>query len=122
MTDDHSFSDGDSQITENVRPSRQSRASHGNEGVTSAQPTVTAGTSQRGRVCTMSRRMAEVMKRQSERDFPCGTTRNGLVDGTKCQAAERKGNLFYLLCIVQTVDGSTKLQKSLRYSQFEWKR
>jgi len=45
MTDDHSFSDGDSQITENVRPSRQSRASHGNEGVTSAQPTVTAGTS-----------------------------------------------------------------------------
>jgi len=66
--------------------------------------------------------MAEVMKRQSERDFPRGATQNGLVDGTKCQATERKGNLFYLLCIAQTVDGSTKLQKSLRYSQSKWKR
>ena len=64
-------------------------------------------------------RMAEIMKRQSERDFPRGATQNGLVDGTKCQATERKGNLFYLL---QTVDGSTKLQKSLRYSQSKWKR
>jgi len=67
-------------------------------------------------------RMAEVTKRQSERDFPRGATRNGLLDGTKCQAAERKGNLFYLLCIAQTVDGSTKLQKSLQYSQSKWKR
>jgi hypothetical protein len=57
--DDHSISDGDSQVTENVRPSRQSRASHQNEGVTNVEPTVTAGTSQRGGVCTMSRRMAE---------------------------------------------------------------
>jgi hypothetical protein len=47
-TDDHSVSDGDSQVTENVRPSRQSRASHRSEGATSAEPTVTAGTSQRG--------------------------------------------------------------------------
>jgi len=58
-TDDHSVSDGDSQVTENVRPSRQSRASHRSEGATSAEPTVTAGTSQRGRVHMMSRRMAE---------------------------------------------------------------
>ncbi len=49
-----SISDGDSQITENVQPSRQSRASHQNEGVTSIEPTVTAGTSQCGWVCTMS--------------------------------------------------------------------
>jgi hypothetical protein len=57
--DDHSVSDGDSQITENVQPSCQSRASHQNEGVISIEPTVTAGTNQRGQVCTMSRRMAE---------------------------------------------------------------
>jgi hypothetical protein len=57
--DDHSVSDGDSQVTENVQPSCQSRASHQNEGVTSVEPTVTAGTSQRGQVRTMSRRMAE---------------------------------------------------------------
>jgi hypothetical protein len=57
--DDYSISDGDSQVTENVRPSRQSRASHQSEGATSAEPIVTAGTSQRGQVHTMSRRMAE---------------------------------------------------------------
>jgi hypothetical protein len=57
--DDQSVSDGDSQVTENAQPSHQSRASHQNEGFTSIEPTVTAGTSQRGRVCKMSRRMAE---------------------------------------------------------------
>jgi hypothetical protein len=57
--DDYSISDGDSQVTENVQPSCQPRASHQNEGVTNVEPTVTAGTSQRGRVCTMSQRMAE---------------------------------------------------------------
>ena len=67
-------------------------------------------------------RMSAAIKRQSERDFPRGATRNGLVDGTKCQAEERRGNLFLLLCISQTVDGSTKLQTSLGYSQSKWKR
>ena len=57
--DNYSISDGDSQVTENVRPSCQSRASHQNEGATSAEPTVTAGTSHRGRVRTMSQRMAD---------------------------------------------------------------
>jgi hypothetical protein len=47
-TDNFSVSDGDSQVTENVRPSCQSWASHRSEGATSAEPTVTAGTSQRG--------------------------------------------------------------------------
>ena len=47
-TDDHSISDRDSQVTENVRPSCQSQASHQNEGATSVEPTVTAGTSQNG--------------------------------------------------------------------------
>jgi hypothetical protein len=57
--DNHSVSDGDSQVTENVQPSCQSRASHQNEGVTSVEPTVTAGTSQCGRIRMMSRRTAE---------------------------------------------------------------
>jgi hypothetical protein len=52
--DNRSVSDGDSQVTENARPSCQSQASHQNEGVTSIEPTVTAGTSQCGRVRTMS--------------------------------------------------------------------
>jgi hypothetical protein len=57
--DNQSVSDGDSQVMENAQPSCQSRASHQNEGVTSVEPTVKAGTSQCGWVRTMSRRMAE---------------------------------------------------------------
>ena len=51
-SDDYSVSDGDSLVTENTGPSRQSRASHQAEGVTPAEQPVTAGTSQRGWVCT----------------------------------------------------------------------
>ena len=43
---DYRVSDGDSQVTENVQPSRQSPAFHQNGGATSVEPTVTAGTSQ----------------------------------------------------------------------------
>jgi hypothetical protein len=49
------------------------------------------------------------VKRQSERDFPQGVMRNGIIDGTKCQSEERKGNLFLLLCIANTIEGSMKL-------------
>jgi hypothetical protein len=59
IVDDQSVSDGDSQVTENVRPSHLSGASNQNEGVTSIGTTVTAGTSQHGRVRKLSRRMAE---------------------------------------------------------------
>ena len=54
-TDNYSVSDGDSHVSENVQPSCQSRT----EGATNAKPTVTAGTSQRGGVCMLSRRMVE---------------------------------------------------------------
>ena len=33
-------------------------------------------------------RMMKAIRRQSKRDFPRGATRNGIVDGTKCQASE----------------------------------
>jgi hypothetical protein len=35
-----------------------------------------------------------MIKRQIKRDFPCVSMQNGLIDGTKCQSSERKGNLF----------------------------
>jgi hypothetical protein len=35
-----------------------------------------------------------MIKRQSKHDFPHGLMQNGLIDGTKCQSSERKGNLF----------------------------
>lgn len=68
-------------------------------------------------------RMYMIIKRQSERDFPRGAVRNGLLDGTKCQAEERKGNLFLLLCIAHTAEGSNKLQQALgRPSPPQWKK
>ncbi len=57
-SDDLSISDRDSQVMENVQPSCHSWATNQNEGVTNVEPTVTAGTSQCGRVCTMSQKMA----------------------------------------------------------------
>jgi hypothetical protein len=38
--------------------------------------------------------ISNLIKRQSECDFPQGLLRNGLIDGTKCQSLERKGNSF----------------------------
>jgi hypothetical protein len=35
-----------------------------------------------------------MIKRQNKHDFPCGSMKNGLIYGTKCQSSERKGNLF----------------------------
>ena len=39
-------------------------------------------------------KISNILKRQSERDFPRGSVRNGLIDGTKCQSSGREGNLF----------------------------
>jgi hypothetical protein len=46
-----------------------------------------------------------IIRHQSEHDFPSGAMRNGLIDGTKCQAEERRGNLFLLLCIEHRLEG-----------------
>ncbi len=63
-SDDYSVSDADLQVSENSCTSQQTQASHTNEGVTPTEP-VTAGTSQRGRVCTMSQRMVELVSQQN---------------------------------------------------------
>jgi len=62
------------------------------------------------------------IKRQSERDFPRGAIRNGILDSTKCQSEERKGNLFLLLCIATTVDGTRLFKDKLSYSDSKWKK
>ncbi len=43
--------------------------------------------------------ISNIIKKQSEWDYPRGLTQNGLIDGTKCQSFEQKGNLFWLMCI-----------------------
>jgi hypothetical protein len=47
--------------------------------------------------------------------------RNGLIDGTKCQSSEQKGNSFRLLCIAHTTNGSRVMMRSLSLSDTKWK-
>ncbi len=65
-------------------------------------------------------RMMKSIRRQSERDFPRGATRNGIVDGTKCQASERRGNLFSLACISFTTDGLI-LKEGMKFTDNQWR-
>jgi hypothetical protein len=58
--------------------------------------------------------ISNLIKRQIERDFPRGSMRNRLLDGTKCQSSEQKGNLFQLLCMAHTTNGSCVMKRSLR--------
>ena len=64
--------------------------------------------------------ISNVIKRQSEHDFPRGSMRNGLIDGTKCQSSERKGNLFRLLCIAHTSSGCAVLKRCLKLTDRKW--
>ena len=66
-------------------------------------------------------RMQKSLRRQSQRDFPRGATRNGIIDGTRCQASERRGNLFVLACISFTTEGMTVLKQGLGMTDNEWR-
>jgi hypothetical protein len=63
-----------------------------------------------------------IIRRQSERDFPRASMRNGLIDGTKCQSSERKGNLFRLLCIAHRSKARGVLQKAMGLSDIQYKK
>jgi len=60
------------------------------------------------------------ISRQSNRDFPRGSVRNGIIDGTKCQSSERRGNLHRLLCISYTKSGRWALRRVFRRSGVTW--
>jgi len=51
--------------------------------------------------------------KQSERDMPRMSSRNGVTDGTKMTASERVGNMFILLCVSHTKDGRGILNNGL---------
>ena len=51
--------------------------------------------------------------KQSERDVPRMSSRNGVTDGTKMTASERVGNMFMLLCASHTKDGRGILHNGL---------
>ena len=60
--------------------------------------------------------VSNIIKRQSERDFPRDSMHNGLIDRTKCQSSEQKGNLFQLLCIAHKTKARNVLQTALQLS------
>jgi hypothetical protein len=62
-----------------------------------------------------------IIKQQSECNFPRVSMCNGLIDGTKCQSSERKCNLFCLMCIANTTNGKKVLKNSLNLSDSRWK-
>jgi hypothetical protein len=65
--------------------------------------------------------ISNLIKKQSEHDFPRGSMRNRLINGTKCQSSEQKGNLFRLLCIAHTTNGSLVIKRTLKYSDAKLK-
>ncbi len=67
-------------------------------------------------------RLFDIICRQSERDTPRGAAQNGIIDSTRCQSSERKGNLFMLLCIALTSDGELILMNELGLTNNQWKR
>jgi hypothetical protein len=66
--------------------------------------------------------VSKIIQRQSERDFPRGLMRNGLIDGTKNQSSKRKGNLFRFLCIAHRTKAKTILKNSLQLSDVRWRK
>jgi hypothetical protein len=53
--------------------------------------------------------------KQSERDMPRMSLRNGVTDGTKMTASERVGNMFILLCCaIHTTDGHGIFREGLK--------
>ena len=59
----------------------------------------------------LHKELITLLLRQSEKDFPRSASRNGLVDGTKCQSTERRRNLLLLLCIAHIAAGQRALRK-----------
>jgi hypothetical protein len=66
--------------------------------------------------------VSNIIQRQSEHDFPRGSMHNGLIDGTKIQSSERKGNLFRFLCIAHRTKAKTILKNSLQLSDVRWRK
>jgi hypothetical protein len=62
-SDDNSVSEA-LQVSENSHTYQQNQSSHTTDEMTTVEPTIAAGASQRGQVCTMSRRMVESVSQQ----------------------------------------------------------
>jgi hypothetical protein len=66
--------------------------------------------------------ISNIITRQSERDYPKGSMQNRLIDGTKCQSSEQRGNLFRLMCIAHQTTVGNVLKSALNLSDGTWKK
>ena len=66
--------------------------------------------------------MWQELVRQSKRDYPIGSVRNGLLDGTKRKASEFVGDLFILACVGHTSAGEKALAPYLAMQNISVKR
>ena len=57
------------------------------------------GTNDRNKLDHLHHKISADALRQSDKSFSRGSVRNGIIDGTKCQSTQRRGNLFRLLCL-----------------------
>ena len=64
-----------------------------------------AGNDKINKLDSLHQQISTDILHQSDKDIPRGSVRNGILDGTKCQSSERRGNLFRLLCLSYTNAG-----------------
>ena len=59
----------------------------------------------------LHKRISFELSRQSDRDLPRGSVKNGVLDVTKCQSHERIGNLVRLLYLAYTTSGRSAMKE-----------
>ena len=72
-----------------------------------------SGKTQKEEIEVIHNKVVNDLLRQSERDLPRRSSRNGPLDGTKMGASERRGNLYALIITLLTVQGGNLLKKKL---------
>jgi hypothetical protein len=75
--------------------------------------TDSSGKTEKEEIETLHNVISADFGRQSERDFPRRSSRNGPLDGTKMGATERRGNLFAFVVTMLTFQGKTIVEEKL---------
>jgi hypothetical protein len=67
-------------------------------------------------------RMYNLVRPQSEMDFPCGAVHIGFIDSTHHQSSEQKGNFFLLMYIMHTSDRQLISKHELNFVPNHWEK
>jgi hypothetical protein len=72
-----------------------------------------SGKTKKEEIEVLHNKIVNDLLRQSERDLPRRSSRNGPLDGTKMGASERRGNLYAMVITLLTVQGGKLLKQKL---------